>query len=46
MPLSWKIQGHVGWGSEQPDGVEDVPARCWEVELDDFSGSLPAHMIL
>ncbi|KAK4830544.1 hypothetical protein QYF61_011682 [Mycteria americana] len=22
------IEGHVGWGSEQPDLVEDVPAHC------------------
>lgn len=22
------IQGHVGWGSEQPDLAEDVAAHC------------------
>jgi len=27
-PIPRNIQGHVGWGSEQPDLVEDVPAHC------------------
>ena len=30
------IQGHVGWGSEQPDVVEDVPAHCRGIGLDDL----------
>ena len=28
------IQGQVGWDSEQPDLVEDVPAHCRGVGLD------------
>ena len=31
-----RIQGQVGGGSEQPDVVEDVPAHCREVRLDDL----------
>jgi len=27
-PIPGDIQGEVGWGSEQPDVVEDVPAHC------------------
>ena len=27
-PVSGNIQGQVGWGYGQPDGVEDVPADC------------------
>ena len=27
-PIPGNIQGQVGWGSEQPDLVEDVPAHC------------------
>ena len=30
------IQGQVGWGSEQPGLVEDVPAHCRAVGLDDL----------
>ena len=30
------VQGQVGWGSEQPDLVVDVPARCPGVGLDDL----------
>ena len=30
------IPGQVGWGSEQPDVVEDVPAHCREAGLDDL----------
>jgi len=26
--IRWNIQDQVGWGSEQPDPVEDVPAYC------------------
>lgn len=32
MPHPWKHSSHVGWGSEYPDLVEDVPAhfeRSW-----------------
>ena len=35
-PIPGKIQGHVGQGSEQPDPVEDVPAHCRGLGLDDF----------
>ena len=35
-PIPGKIQGQVGWGSEQPDLVEDVPAHCRGVRLDDL----------
>ncbi|KAK4816181.1 hypothetical protein QYF61_012471 [Mycteria americana] len=28
-PIPGNIQGQVGWGSEQPDLVEGVPAHCW-----------------
>ncbi|CAM9606915.1 unnamed protein product, partial [Bubo scandiacus] len=27
-PIHGNIQGQAGWGSEQPDRVEDVPAHC------------------
>jgi len=27
-PVPGNIQGQVGWGSEQPDLVEDVHAHC------------------
>ncbi|KAK4818784.1 LOW QUALITY PROTEIN: hypothetical protein QYF61_019130 [Mycteria americana] len=27
-PMPGNIQGQVGWGSEQPDLVEDVPTHC------------------
>jgi len=30
------VQGQGGWGSEQPDQVEDVPAHCRGVGLDDL----------
>ena len=26
-PIAGNIHGQVGWGSEQPDRVEDVPAH-------------------
>ena len=29
-PLPGNIQNQVGWGSEQPDPVEDVPDHCGE----------------
>jgi len=33
-PTPGNIQGPIGRGSEQPDGVEDVPAYCRGVGLD------------
>jgi len=30
------IQGQVGWASEQPGVVEDVPTHCRGVGLDDL----------
>jgi len=35
-PIPGNIQGQVGRGSEQPDLVEDVPAHCRGVGLDDL----------
>lgn len=36
-PISGNIQGQVGYGSKQPDLVEDVPADCRrEFELDEL----------
>jgi len=35
-PIPGNIQGHVEWGSEQPCLVEDVPACCRGVGLDDL----------
>jgi len=35
-PIPGNIPGQVGQGSEQPDLVEDVPAHCKGVGLDDF----------
>lgn len=34
-PIPGNIQGQVGWGSEQLDLVENVPACC-RVGLDDL----------
>jgi len=34
-PIPGNIQGQVGQGSEQPGLVEDVPAYCSGVRLDD-----------
>jgi len=34
MPHPGNIPGQVGWGSEQPDLVEDVPAYCRGAGLD------------
>ena len=36
IPIPGNIQGQVGRGSEHPDLVEDVPAHCREVGLDDL----------
>ena len=35
-PMPGNIQDQVGWGSEQPDLVVDVPAYCIENGLDDI----------
>ena len=35
-PILGNIQGQVGCGFEQPGLVEDVPAHCRGVELDDL----------
>jgi len=35
-PIPGNLQGQVGWGSEQPGLVEDVPAHCRGVGLDDL----------
>ena len=35
-PIPGNVHGPVGWGSEQPDLVEDVPAHCRGVGLDDL----------
>jgi len=35
-PKPGNIQGQVGRGSEQPDLVEDVPAHCRGIGLDDL----------
>ena len=35
-PITGNIQGQAGRGSEQPDLVEDVPAHCRGVGLDDL----------
>jgi len=40
------IQDEVGQGSEQPDLVSGVPARCGGVGLDDLYGSLPTQNFL
>jgi len=35
-PTRGNIQGQVGRGSEQPGLVEDIPARCRGIGLDDL----------
>jgi len=35
-PIPGNIQGQVGWGSEQPDLAEDVPAHGRGVGLDEL----------
>jgi len=35
-PIPGNVQGQVGRGSEKPDLVEDVPAHCRGVGLDDL----------
>ena len=45
-PIPGNIQGQAGRGSEQPDVVEDVPAPCTGVELDNLSRPLPTQTTL
>ena len=45
-PIPGNIQDQVGRGSEQPDLVSGVPARCGGVGLDDLQGSLPTQNFL
>lgn len=40
------VQDQVGWESEQPDLVEDVPAHCRRVGIDVFQKSLQTQAIL
>jgi len=40
------VQGQVGWDFEQPYLVEDAPAICRGLELDDLYRSLPTQTIL
>jgi len=35
-PIPGNTQGQIGWGSEQPGLVEDVPAHCRGIGLDDL----------
>jgi len=35
-PIPGNIQGQTGWGSEQLDAVEDIPAHWRRVGLDDL----------
>ena len=35
-PIPGSVQGHVGWGLEQPALVEDVPAHGRGVEPDEI----------
>ena len=35
-PVPGNIQGQAGWGPEQPGLVEDVPAYCRGVGLDEL----------
>jgi len=45
-PIPGNVQGQAGWGSEQPDLVEDVPAHCRGLGLDDLYRSLPTQSTL
>jgi len=45
-PIPGNTQGHVGWGSEQPGLVEDVPAHSRGVGLQDLQRFLPTQSIL
>lgn len=44
-PIPINIRGQAGWGSEQYDLVENAPAHCRRLGLDDLSRSLPAVAI-
>jgi len=48
LVLSWvlSVQGQVGWSSEHPGLVGDVPAHGRGVEPDDLQRSLPTQAIL
>lgn len=35
-PIPANIQSQAGWVLKQPDPIEDVPAHCREVGLDDL----------
>jgi len=35
-PINGNNQGQIGWGSEQPGLVEDVPSHCRGLGLDDL----------
>jgi len=37
-PIRGNVQGQVGWGSEQPDPAEDVPAHGRGLGWMDFKG--------
>ncbi|PKU34471.1 pol- hypothetical protein [Limosa lapponica baueri] len=43
-PIPGNIQGQVGWGSEQPDLVEDVPAHCRGLDWMTFKGSFESKL--
>ena len=45
-PIPGNIQGQVGWASEIPNLVEDFPAHCRGVGLDDLERSLSTQTIL
>jgi len=45
-PIPGNIQGQIGRGSEQPGLVEDVPAHCRRVGLDDLKRSLLTQTVL
>jgi len=34
-PIPRNIQAQVGWGSEQPDEVKDIPVHCRRIGLND-----------
>jgi len=36
MRIPGNFQGQVGWGSEQPDLIENGPTHCKAVGLDDL----------
>ena len=46
LEINQNIQGQIGRDSEQHNLVEDVPAHCSGVGLDDLQRSLPTQAIL